>query len=170
MAENQKGHCTSYDRADLLIDFVSTYYDHMNTVRDYGTGEKFTMTEVHMVSRIGDNPGITVTELARQGKRTKGAISQIVKKLEEKGLVVKEKQAGYGCRTLLFLSPKGRELNECHKRFDREQGGVVYGQLLQEQGEEAMQRFFQVMASWYEKLSLQRRPKKEEEQGKKEIG
>lgn len=137
---------TEYDRTDLLFDFVSTYYDYMNVARDYGTGDTYSMTEVHTVTRIADNPGITVTELARRGERTKSAISQVVKRLEEKGLVVKAKQAGNGSKTLLYVSPEGQELSECHRAFDMEHGSQFDQLLVDQLGREAVQEFYEVLA------------------------
>ena len=84
---------SGYDRADLLFDFSVAYADGVNLVRDFGNGKEYSPAEVHMITRIAENPGITVTELARRGNRTKGAISQVVKRLEEKGLVEKRKAA-----------------------------------------------------------------------------
>ena len=78
---------SEYGRTDLIFDFVSTYYERTNISRDYGTGESYSMTEVHMLTRIADHPGITVTELSQRGNRTKSAISQVVKRLEEKGFL-----------------------------------------------------------------------------------
>lgn len=148
---------SEYDRTDLLVDFVLTYYDSMNTVHDYGTGDEYSMTEVHMVTRIADHPGITVTELARRGERTKSAISQVVKKLEEKGLVVKAKQAGNGSKTLLYVSPEGQVLSDLHKAFDQEHGSLFDRMLVEKKGEESVQQFYEVLACMNEQIRQLRR-------------
>ena len=67
-----------------LLHQVSSMYSGTKKPHDYGTGETYTSTEMHLVKCISDHPGITVTELAYDYAKTKGAISQILKKLIEK--------------------------------------------------------------------------------------
>lgn len=60
--------------------------------RQYGPGILLTQTtEIHTIAIIGDQPNINVTELARQRGVTKGAASQLVYKLVNKGYLRKEK-------------------------------------------------------------------------------
>ena len=147
--EKKEMELSEYQRTDLIFDFVSTYYEHTNISRDYGTGESHSMTEVHMLTRIADHPGITVTEMSQRGNRTKSAISQVVKRLEEKGLVEKRKAADNGSRTLLYATEKGRQLSECHKAYDVEHGTAFDAMLVAEQGEEAVGQFYHVLACIY---------------------
>lgn len=72
------------DRANLLYKFAMLYSDYVAENQDYGTGDLISMVEVHTLTAIEDNPGISVTELALMWNRTKGAISQTVTKLEKK--------------------------------------------------------------------------------------
>ena len=67
-----------------IIHQVANLYISTKVPQDYGTGEEYTSVEVHTLKHIADNPGITVTELARHNGKTKGAISQILKKIEKK--------------------------------------------------------------------------------------
>ena len=53
-----------------IIHQVANLYISTKVPQDYGTGEEYTSVEVHTLKHIADNPGITVTELARHnGKR-----------------------------------------------------------------------------------------------------
>jgi len=56
---------------------------------DFGTGVPLYRAEIHTIKAIGDNPGINMMGLANRMGVTKGAASQIVGKLEKKGLVRK---------------------------------------------------------------------------------
>ncbi len=147
---------SEYGRTDLIFDFVSTYYERTNISRDYGTGESYSMTEVHMLTRIADHPGITVTELSQRGNRTKSAISQVVKRLEEKGLVEKRKAADNGSRTLLYATPSGRQLSDYHKAYDVEHGAAFDAMLASEKGEQAVEQFYEVLACMYGYLRKKR--------------
>lgn len=56
---------------------------------DFGTGVPLYRAEIHTIKAIGDNPGINMMGLAGRMGVTKGAASQVVGKLESKGLVRK---------------------------------------------------------------------------------
>ena len=75
-----------FQKSDLLYKFVMIYKDYIFQPRDYGTGELVTSMEAHVTSYIDEHPGAAPSELAAYWSRTNGFISQILKKLEEKGL------------------------------------------------------------------------------------
>ena len=72
---------------ESMYDFILAYSNYYSVRRDYGSGEKFTMIEIHILTEIYDNSGITVTELAEKWCRTSSAISQTVRKLMKWGLI-----------------------------------------------------------------------------------
>ena len=135
---------SGYDRADLLFDFAVAYADGVNLVRDFGNGKEYSPAEV------------TVTELARRGNRTKGAISQVVKRLEEKGLVEKRKAAENCSRTLLYATEEGRRLGQCHKERDQRRIERMEKELETQVGREALDQFYDVLACMYEAMKARR--------------
>ena len=94
------------------------YNDYANEPRDYGTGEKVNMLSVHIMSNIEEHPGITVTELAQEWVRTKGAISQVIKSLDENGYIIKKKEGSNQKNVHLYPTSKGVELSLAHKLYD----------------------------------------------------
>lgn len=108
----------AYQKADLLYEFVIKYNDMMVQPRDYGTGELLNMMEIHLLTHIDETPGITVSELAFMWNRTKGAISQQVKKLEDKGYIKKVKHETNGKIVLLYTTEEGQKLSNAHKHYD----------------------------------------------------
>ena len=50
----------------------------------YGTLHQFYHSERHMLDIVGNDPGLNITEFAKAAGVTKGAISQVVSKLEKK--------------------------------------------------------------------------------------
>jgi DNA-binding MarR family transcriptional regulator len=56
---------------------------------DFGTGSKIYLAEIQTVAAIGENPETNMTQLAEMMGVTRGAISQIVRKLVNKKLVVR---------------------------------------------------------------------------------
>jgi len=84
--------------------------------RDYGTGSLLSPSEIHMLQSIGTYQGIKITDLAEHMSVTKGAVSQMVKKLEIKGLVVKYSGTGNEKEVLLKLTASGTIAKNGHDR------------------------------------------------------
>lgn len=77
-------------------------------------------SERHLIDRIGDHPGVNVTEFARVAGKTKGAISQVVKKLEGKGLVRRYKSSSNDKEVFLELTRTGRDIYILHKKTNED--------------------------------------------------
>lgn len=105
------------EMADILHQ-ASSLYMSANIPIDYGTGEKYTPVEVHMLKYIVDHPGKTVTDLSLEWDKTKAAISQMAKKMEQKGLICKKTAPDSFKKQLYYATPKGMELNEVHSKYD----------------------------------------------------
>ena len=73
----------------------------------------------HMIEIIGDNEAITVTRIAEEYMITKGAVSQILKFLYEKGLIVKKPSEKGGRTTELYLSEEGKRILDEHREMHR---------------------------------------------------
>ena len=69
-----------------------------------------------MVMHIGDNQGTHMAELARIADVTRGAVSQLVAKLEEKGLVVKVENIENSSKTVPVLTNKGKVAYYAHEQ------------------------------------------------------
>lgn len=104
--------------ADILYEFVLKYGSIMYVSKDYGTGDRLNMIEAHLLTNIEENPGITGTELAKMWNRTKGAISQQIKKLIARGFVYGEKQPNNAKNIGLYVTSKGMEISLNHKLHD----------------------------------------------------
>jgi len=105
-------------RADKLYHFVMLYAEYIKEPRDYGNGQLITMTEVHTLTLIEDNPGLTVSDLAKWWRLTKSAISQTIKKLEARGLVYKVRDENNAKILHLYATEEGVQLSTAHKLFD----------------------------------------------------
>ncbi|QTX32557.1 winged helix DNA-binding protein [Aminithiophilus ramosus] len=97
----------------------------------YGTDEPLFIAEIHMVKAIREHPEAHLTALADRLGVTKGAVSQLVKKLEEKGMIVKDRDPANRARVVLSLTAKGEKAYALHERAHRDFDDLVEG-LLQE--------------------------------------
>jgi len=92
--------------------------------RKFGTEEDLSGSEIHLIEAVGQNEGHSVTDLSRRLGITKGAISQTLKKLESKELVVKEIDPTNASRTTVNLSTKGKIAYYSHLQWhERMDGG-----------------------------------------------
>lgn len=91
---------------------------------DVEDGQKLYPSEFHIIVAIGNGYEKTVTGLSRKFKITKGAVSQVVNKLYEKGFVNKERNKDYGKEIILSLTEKGYDAfkiqEEFHKKMETE--------------------------------------------------
>ena len=86
--------------------------------RYYNTDQLLYTNEVHTLKVIAQFEGITQKELTEKMFRTKGATSIIINKLEKKDLVVRREDKDDARMYRLYLTEKGRIVNDSHIRFD----------------------------------------------------
>ncbi len=90
--------------------------------RCYGTDQPLFNAEIHMIKSIKENEGIHVTGLADMLGVTKGAVSQVIQKLERKGMIVKDTDPRNLSKLALHLTPKGETAymhhEDLHRQFD----------------------------------------------------
>ncbi len=84
---------------------------------DMGDGVKLYPSELHVVEAIGNGYANNITSLSVKFGITKGAVSQVVNKLFEKGFVSKERNVDYGKEIIISLTGKGWEAFEIQDKF-----------------------------------------------------
>lgn len=137
-----------FQKSDLLYKFVMIYKDYIFQPRDYGTGELVTSMEAHVTSYIDEHPGAAPSELAAYWSRTNGFISQILKKLEEKGFIIRTRSPQNAKRVLLYTTEKGKAFSYAHKRFDALNVSISMQRLLQSCSMEEVDAFYKVMDTY----------------------
>lgn len=105
-----------------FLNAACTYMEHEKRMHLLKTkdGEQLHRSEIHVVSEIKENEGIYMTALAEKLSVTLGAVSQILAKLEKKGLIMKEKDSQNQSRYLLKLTPAGELVHINHMKFHEE--------------------------------------------------
>lgn len=112
------------DKQQLIFNIVGAFKRTMKLERelekkprDYGTGEKLYSSEIHLIEAIGVSGELSVTDAADYFGITKGAVSQTLKKIENKGLVKKEKDPANSSRYVLGLTTKGKAAFYSHMHW-----------------------------------------------------
>lgn len=136
---------------DDLNEKVDAVYRHgtlqerySNIPQDYGMGFVLTESEAHTLGYVCQRGEATVTELAEFSFRTKGTISKILKKLEEKALVQRAQKEGN--RKWVYFTPtlKGHQANDVHKAYDQWATSRMIEALLENCTMEDVESFYRV--------------------------
>jgi DNA-binding MarR family transcriptional regulator len=94
------------------------------TPRRFGTDELLNAREIHLIELIGDNDEcLSVTDLSRLLGITKGAVSQNLKKLENKRLTFKDEDPENLSRMMVKLTSKGKIAYFAHKHWHEAMDG-----------------------------------------------
>ena len=108
----------TYERILRKFDRVVTVMESMHSPSlSFGTGVPMFRREIHTIQAIGKNPGINITALAEYMAVTKGAVSQTIKKLTNKGLVRKTYAPGNAKEVVLELTDLGWVGFRNHEKF-----------------------------------------------------
>lgn len=94
--------------------------------RAYGTEYPMTNSEIHLIELIGDNGAtLSVTDLAKITGVTKGAVSQTLKKLENKGFIIKQIDPSNLSRVIIDLTSRGKTAYYSHRDWHETMDGGV---------------------------------------------
>lgn len=105
---------------ELFIQAVHQYNALEKIPVKVGTRHDLYHSERHFIDKIGDHPDMNITDFAKAQGITKGAVSQVVKKLESKGLVRRYKTSDNDKEVFLELTRSGRDIYIQHKRTNEE--------------------------------------------------
>lgn len=99
---------------------INKYNQKTKTAKHYGTEDLLYPAEVHMIEIIGSHKSITTTKLAQVLSITKGAVSQVTRKLSEKNMIVKEPSKEKTNEVSISLTTKGKNVFEYHQDMHKE--------------------------------------------------
>ena len=132
-------------RAGGLYDFIMIVGGLLNNVEINSHGQRLTMLEMRIIMLVNDYPGITAAEICKRWSRTRGALSQMLKKIEEKGFIYREKN-DTGSRAMgLYVTDQGVETINEYTIRDFQDDTHIVGYLLEECSEEELRAFYKVI-------------------------
>lgn len=144
ISENNAFH-QLYEQSRILYNFASLITTHSNHKNCSEIAPTLSMTEVHLLVDIMERPGIRVSELGRLNLKTRGAISQMVKKLEQAGLVTKSVNEQHGKLLDLNLTPLGLSIAKEHAEYDIRALTQTLNKLLENCSMDEINHFYKVM-------------------------
>ena len=150
MLKNGLFQAQSEEIMDRFMRLVHKYNSMEKLPARHGKGLDLYHSERHMLDKVGENPGINVTEFAQIAGVTKGAVSQVIKKLENKGLVRRYKKGGNEKEVFIELTQEGKAVCECRKRINQETVRAISEELGRHKGDEVA--FLIGMFRWLEEF------------------
>jgi DNA-binding MarR family transcriptional regulator len=147
MSVNKKQ--TSKELFESFLRMVNNYNSLGKHPQTYGTLDKFYHSERHMLDIVGNNSGLNVTEFAKAAGVTKGAISQVVSKLEKKGALKRFKRDDNDKEILLKLTGLGERIYASHQKVNSESINHLWRELKKHPEDKI--EFLVQMFKWFEK-------------------
>jgi DNA-binding MarR family transcriptional regulator len=105
---------------DSFLRLVNKYNALERHPITFGTSYYFYHSERHMLDIVGDDPGLNITEFAKKAGVTKGAISQVVSKLEKKGALKRFKSEANDKEIRLELTELGKKIYAHHQSVNQD--------------------------------------------------
>ncbi len=115
--------------ADLMEKILNKSIKQLKKKRIYGDGVLLSRVEIHTIVTIGDNLGINLVSLANIKGVTKGAASQMIYKLVNKGLVIKTTSEHSDKEIQLWLTDNGKKCYLEHQKFHENNNINIYEML-----------------------------------------
>lgn len=138
---------------ESLVRIFNKMIENQKIRRKYGLDELLYPAEIHTIMMIGERKNSGVSGLARKAGITKGAVSQMVNRLENKGLIKKYRHPDNSKRVILDLTNKGKVAFFSHKRLHEETDRKLYAYLnmLKEKEITVLEEFLRLLEQGIEK-------------------
>lgn len=120
--------------------------------KTYNTDVDIYRSEIHIIQLIGERKELYVSEISKLIGVTKGTISEIVKRLESKGLVNKYTDSTNKTRQLVALTPKGKTAYDAHNNYHRckDRDLDAYVETLSEKQKAVIEGFLEIASNMIE--------------------
>ncbi|WOO36787.1 MarR family transcriptional regulator [Anaerocolumna sp. AGMB13020] len=120
-------------QTDIINDFIKMTErianGKINTLELGPEDMTFYRGEIHMIKMVGDQPGIFISEMARNFNITRAVVAKTVRKLEERGFLNKIEDAEDKKRICLFLTEKGERAYLLHKAYHEKYDSPLFNYL-----------------------------------------
>ncbi|GGH31227.1 MarR family transcriptional regulator [Paenibacillus segetis] len=108
----------------------------------FGSAGPLTPSEIHTIEAVGSEGTVLMSELAGRLGITKGAVTQLITRLEAKELVERSPHPTDSRVTLISLTEKGKEANAAHEEVHHQ----FYDQLRTQLTEQEIEIFEKCIA------------------------
>lgn len=135
--------------SEIFIEFVKRMAYFEKKFHIYGVKEPLYSSEIHILSVIGNSENIYGMEIARRLGVTKSAASQMLIKLERKGLISKQVSEDKQTKYIYFLTAEGEKVYDFHENLHEDFNTIFEGLIKQysKDNAEFLEDFFKKLDS-----------------------
>ena len=115
---------TAEERYALFCELIDSfdmgcrYVDEYNSLLHDYNGVVLYQAESQFIHKIGQEPGITITELAVYFDKTRSACSQLMRRMKDKGWLYQERNTDNNREYNLYLTEEGQKIYNYHLKFE----------------------------------------------------
>jgi len=135
-----------------LLGIVTRFNEFERQCCKFGTDVDIHMAEIHTIMAINNHEGIHVGGLAECLGVTKGSVSELLRRLERKGLAYKAKDPLKMTRLNVFLTEKGKLAHHTHMGFHSQLDNLV-DEVMQPLTGEELANFVEVLERLLDRLN-----------------
>lgn len=127
-----------------LNEMLSTAYRSVNKVEECMlrrlSDGRLSLSEMRMLESIGKrkNEGMTITEIAQDLEITPPSVTAMIKRLEQKGYIVKDRSRQDGRCVHVLLTREGERAEIAHRYFHRKMVYAITANLSQQEQDAIM--------------------------------
>lgn len=112
-----------------MLKLIMCYLELDSKIQYYGTDIPIYRSEIHLISAIAKKPDINVKGLAEEFKITSASVSEMLTKLQRKGMIDKTFDKNYRVGLKLTLTEKGKKAHDEHMRYHTNLNQMVIDEL-----------------------------------------
>lgn len=136
-------------RYELFCELLKTMDEGVDAIDEYDSllhdyqGTILYQAESQIIKAVGDQPGITASELSREFHKTNSACSQLIRKLKKKEWIRQERNEKNNREYNLYLTDEGKVIYKKHEDFENACYERTY-HMLDEISEEEMRTYIRI--------------------------
>jgi len=136
-------------RYELFCELLKTVDEGVDAIDEYDSllhdyhGTVLYQAESQIIKAVGDQPGITASELSREFHKTNSACSQLIRKLKKKEWIRQERNEKNNREYNLYLTDEGKVIYKKHEDFENACYERTY-HMLDEISEEEMRTYIRI--------------------------
>lgn len=142
MSSSEISHETVFEIFTRLMRVSKKFNEIEKFTINLGPDERLYPSEIHVIAAVGNGQANQVTVLSQKFGITKGAVSQVVNKLSNKGYL---KKISHGKEIILSLTPKGQMAFDVQDKLHN-QIETDFVQYLDNLSPEEIESFLEIMA------------------------
>ena len=101
------------------------FVQYITANHEYGDGNILHMREAHFIVAVGLGGDKTMSEIAEAMSVTHGAVSQIARRLEKKGYILRRQDESDRRQIVVHLTEKGKAFYHEHLEYDRTEFALI---------------------------------------------